>query len=185
MTSVATFANYQLISTRAIGPGWVMVGDAFGFVDPMLSPGVFLALRSSELVADALAPLVCRHAVPSPAEVRAALDPYVKVYGEILAAWTELVGYFYGGQMMALMRAGQDWMRARSGAGPRAVQRHIERHVGAPGLWARHDRALQPRARALPEPPRAARRRAGTARDPLTSGAAPSVTLAAWPRRTR
>ncbi len=146
VTSVATFANYQLTSTRAIGPGWVMIGDAFGFVDPMLSPGVYLALRSSELVADALAPLVRRHAVPSPAEVRAALDPYVKVYGEMLAAWTELIGYFYGGQMMALMRAGQDWMRARSGAGPRAVQRHIERHVAllASGLGTtgRYSRAL-------------------------------------------
>jgi flavin-dependent dehydrogenase len=32
-----------------------MVSDAFGFIDPMLSPGVFLALRSAELLADALA----------------------------------------------------------------------------------------------------------------------------------
>src|SRR5438093_12465648 len=36
VTSVATYANYQLISHRGLGPGWVMVGDAFGFVDPML-----------------------------------------------------------------------------------------------------------------------------------------------------
>jgi len=56
VTSVATYANYQLISQRGLGPGWVMLGDAFGFVDPMLSPGVYLALRSAELVADALAP---------------------------------------------------------------------------------------------------------------------------------
>jgi flavin-dependent dehydrogenase len=51
VTGVATYANYQLISRRGVGPGWVMVGDAFGFVDPMLSPGVFLALRSAERVA--------------------------------------------------------------------------------------------------------------------------------------
>src|SRR5207245_1911006 len=56
VTSVATYSNYQLISERGAGRGWVMVGDAFGFVDPMLSPGVFLALRSAEGVADALAP---------------------------------------------------------------------------------------------------------------------------------
>ena len=62
MTGVATYANYQLISQRGFGPGWVMVGDAFGFVDPMLSPGVFLALRSAELVADALTPVLRRRA---------------------------------------------------------------------------------------------------------------------------
>ena len=33
VTSVATYSNYQLISQRGYGPGWVMVGDAFGFVD--------------------------------------------------------------------------------------------------------------------------------------------------------
>jgi flavin-dependent dehydrogenase len=129
VTSVATFANYQLTSTRAVGPGWVMVGDAFGFVDPMLSPGVYLALRSSELVADALAPLVRRGAAPSPAEIGAALRPYVLAYENLLGAWTDLIGYFYGGQMMALMRAGQDWMRQRSGIAARVAQRHIERRV--------------------------------------------------------
>src|SRR5262249_19204739 len=56
VSEVATYANYQLISERGHGPGWVMVGDAFGFVDPMLSPGVFLALRSAEMVCDGLAP---------------------------------------------------------------------------------------------------------------------------------
>jgi flavin-dependent dehydrogenase len=38
VTGVATYANYQLVSRRGHGAGWVMVGDAFGFVDPMLSP---------------------------------------------------------------------------------------------------------------------------------------------------
>ena len=69
VTSVATYSNYQLISQRGYGPGWVMVGDAFGFVDPMLSPGVFLALRSAELVAEALNPVLRRGTTPSPAEL--------------------------------------------------------------------------------------------------------------------
>jgi flavin-dependent dehydrogenase len=36
------------------GPGWVLVGDAFGFIDPIYSSGVFLALKSGELAADAI-----------------------------------------------------------------------------------------------------------------------------------
>ena len=37
------------------GDGWVLVGDAFGFLDPLYSSGVLLALKSGELAADAIA----------------------------------------------------------------------------------------------------------------------------------
>src|SRR5262249_3887941 len=137
---------YQLVSTRAAGPGWVAVGDAFGFVDPMLSPGVFLALRSAELVADALAPFARRDRPPAPGEFAAAFAPYARAYAEMLAAWTELRGYFCDGRMMARMRAGQDWMVDRSGRLPRAGQRHIERQIALQasgmGTTRRYSRAL-------------------------------------------
>ena len=38
ITTVTSYANYQLISDQGHGDGWVSVGDSFGFVDPMLSP---------------------------------------------------------------------------------------------------------------------------------------------------
>lgn len=39
---------------RAAGDGWVLIGDAFGFLDPIYSSGVFLALKSGEWAADAI-----------------------------------------------------------------------------------------------------------------------------------
>ena len=36
------------------GPGWVLVGDAFGFIDPIYSSGVYLALQSGAAAADAI-----------------------------------------------------------------------------------------------------------------------------------
>jgi flavin-dependent dehydrogenase len=129
VTSVATYANYQLISQRGVGPGWVMVGDAFGFVDPMLSPGVFVALRSAELVADALAPLVQRTRPVSPAELATALASYATTQYRMLAAWMDLIAYFYDGRMVALFRAGRDWLDRGSSALKTAAQNHIERHV--------------------------------------------------------
>jgi len=36
------------------GDGWVMIGDAWGFLDPLYSSGVLLALKSGELAADAI-----------------------------------------------------------------------------------------------------------------------------------
>jgi flavin-dependent dehydrogenase len=129
VTGVATYANYQLISQRGFGPGWVMVGDAFGFVDPMLSPGVFLALRSAELVADALTPVLGRRAAVSPAELAAAFRSYARAQSAMLAAWSDLIAYFYDGRMVALLRAGRDWMDREPTALKTAMQNHIERNI--------------------------------------------------------
>ena len=46
--------DYSYRSSRVAGEGWVLVGDAFGFLDPLYSSGVLLALRSGERAADAI-----------------------------------------------------------------------------------------------------------------------------------
>jgi flavin-dependent dehydrogenase len=46
--------DYSYRSTQCAGNGWVLVGDAFGFLDPLYSSGVLLALKSGELAADAI-----------------------------------------------------------------------------------------------------------------------------------
>jgi flavin-dependent dehydrogenase len=46
--------DYSYRSTRVAGNGWVLVGDAFGFLDPLYSSGVLLALKSGELAAEAI-----------------------------------------------------------------------------------------------------------------------------------
>ena len=46
--------DYSYRATEVAGDGWVMVGDAFGFLDPLYSSGVLLALRSGEQAADAI-----------------------------------------------------------------------------------------------------------------------------------
>lgn len=47
--------DYSYRARQVAGDGWVLVGDAFGFLDPLYSSGVLLALRSGELAADAIA----------------------------------------------------------------------------------------------------------------------------------
>jgi flavin-dependent dehydrogenase len=46
--------DYSYRSKEVAGDGWVLVGDAFGFLDPLYSSGVLLALKSGELAADAI-----------------------------------------------------------------------------------------------------------------------------------
>jgi geranylgeranyl reductase family protein len=40
---------------RPAGPGWMLIGDAAGLVDPITREGIFFALRSAQLAVDALA----------------------------------------------------------------------------------------------------------------------------------
>ena len=46
--------DFSYTSKEAAGPGWVLIGDAYTFLDPVYSSGVFLALKSGELAADCI-----------------------------------------------------------------------------------------------------------------------------------
>ncbi|MBL9093345.1 MAG: tryptophan 7-halogenase [Planctomycetaceae bacterium] len=46
--------EYSYRSKEVAGDGWVLVGDAFGFLDPLYSSGVLLALTSGARAADAI-----------------------------------------------------------------------------------------------------------------------------------
>ena len=51
---VRSTRDFSYRSKKAAGDGWVLVGDASGFIDPVYSSGVFLALKSAEFAADAI-----------------------------------------------------------------------------------------------------------------------------------
>src|SRR5215469_868994 len=90
VTEIATYTNYQLVSKRGHGPGWVMSGDAFGFVDPMLSPGMWLALKSAELLSENLDNLA----------------NYENEMRKLIKAWMALIEYFYDGRIFAMYKTG-------------------------------------------------------------------------------
>jgi flavin-dependent dehydrogenase len=95
LTEVFTYTNYQLVSVRGHGPGWAMAGDAFGFVDPMLSPGIHLALHSAELLAENLDDL----------------EAYSREMRKLIRAWMGLIRYFYDGRIFALYQSGMMFER--------------------------------------------------------------------------
>ena len=51
---VRVTGNYSYDSTKMGGPGWVLVGDAFAFLDPVFSSGVYLAMSGAEHAAAAV-----------------------------------------------------------------------------------------------------------------------------------
>jgi len=54
LTPVHTAANFSYRIVPMVGDRYLAVGDAAGFVDPIFSAGVFIAMRSAELAAEAI-----------------------------------------------------------------------------------------------------------------------------------
>ncbi|TDY02953.1 flavin-dependent dehydrogenase [Thiohalophilus thiocyanatoxydans] len=54
VSEVNATGNFSYISDTAHGPGYLLVGDAFTFVDPVFSSGVYIAMSSAFRAADAI-----------------------------------------------------------------------------------------------------------------------------------
>lgn len=113
VSEVAVYTNYQLVSERGHGPGWVMTGDAFGFVDPMLSPGMWLALHS--------AGVLCENLDDLPA--------YTREMRKLIKSWMELVQYFYDGRMFAMYHTGSHFEHKYPGRISDAIKTYMNRLI--------------------------------------------------------
>lgn len=115
VSGVLRFSNYQLSTQVGVGPGWALVGDCLGFVDPVFSSGLFLAMDGAVKLADAIA-----------AGTDAALRRYDHDQRRHIAAWQTVVDYFYDGRFYAMLR-----LRAQPHDGwiGRLLSPHLGRHL--------------------------------------------------------
>ncbi len=97
-SEVMTYSNYQLLSKRGYGKGWILLGDAFGFVDPMLSPGVFMSLESARLLDER----VFKNRASTQPQLELQLDQYVQEMRQWHKAWSFLIEHFYDGRILTL-----------------------------------------------------------------------------------
>ena len=102
ITPVLKYTNYQLRSERGVGENWALVGDAFGFVDPVFSSGMLIALDGAWSLARAL------RGGGGPRE----LADYETRVQRQLACWHRVVGWFYDGRLFTLFKLG-DELRGR------------------------------------------------------------------------
>ena len=84
--------EYSYRATKAAGDGWVLVGDAFGFLDPLYSSGVLLALTSASMAADSVGDALAAND-PSEARLRSWEPEYVRGMDRM----KKLVCAFYDG----------------------------------------------------------------------------------------
>ncbi len=87
---VRVTGEYSYHSRRIGGDGFCLVGDAFAFLDPLFSTGVFLGLKSGEMAADAI------HAGLASGTVSAAhFDEYYARQRRAVMSFRHLVRAFY------------------------------------------------------------------------------------------
>jgi hypothetical protein len=96
VTPVVRYTNYQSLVGRGVGANWALVGDTFGFVDPVFSSGALLAFQGADRLATAL--------IDGSQE---ALAFYQKETLRNLEAWQRVIGWFYDGRLLTLLKVGQ------------------------------------------------------------------------------
>lgn len=89
---VCVIQDWSYNSRQMAGPGWAMVGDAAGFVDPILSSGVMLA---HELGQKAAYTINSTFSSASDAEITAYWSYYQETYRTYLRAYREMAAFWY------------------------------------------------------------------------------------------
>jgi flavin-dependent dehydrogenase len=91
----------DLARERPAGPGWLLVGDAAGLVDPLTREGIYFALKSGEWAAEAL------RAGPAEAPARYGRRLARELYPELRRAARAKAGFFgpgFTGLMVEALR---------------------------------------------------------------------------------
>jgi len=90
---VSVAKEYSYTTSRSAGDGWLLVGDAWGFIDPLYSSGVFFALKSGDMAADCVIDALRTGDVSE-----ATLGRWVEEFSRQTALIRRLVNAFYTGE---------------------------------------------------------------------------------------
>ena len=90
VTPVHSTGDYSYRNTRLAGPRWMLAGDAAGFIDPVFSTGVFIAISSGEQCADAI-----HAALKKPARALGLFARYEKRLNRVMDLYLRFVTAWY------------------------------------------------------------------------------------------
>jgi len=107
---VRVTGNYSYDSTRMGAPGWVLVGDAFAFLDPVFSSGVYLAMSGAEQAAAAV-DVALRH----PSQEASLLRKLEKRQRAGMARFSFFIYRFNGPVMRQLFRSPRNTWQLEQG----------------------------------------------------------------------
>src|SRR4051812_17734734 len=103
VTPVRTAADFSYRSTRLYGDRWMLAGDAAGFIDPVFSSGVFLAVLAGEQAADALHEVLDR-----PAKRKRLFARYERNINKAMDVYLRFVDAWYSKEFIEVFLHPQD-----------------------------------------------------------------------------
>ncbi len=116
LTPVIKYNNYQIIPEKMYGPGWAMIGDAAGFLDPVFSTGVYLGMKDAFELSKAMENGSSH-----------AMQKYQSRRHVELKLWQMIIDGWYNGRLFNLYRVGQQYKNNPIGAG---ISRHFQQRLG-------------------------------------------------------
>jgi clorobiocin biosynthesis protein Clo-hal len=90
---ICVIQDWSYNSRRMTGPGWALVGDAAGFVDPILSSGVMLAHELGQKAAYTINSVFRSH---DEEQIRSYWQFYEETYKTYLDAYRNMAAFWYG-----------------------------------------------------------------------------------------
>ena len=145
--------DWSYVSDRIVGDGWILVGDAACFIDPLFSSGVHLALSAGILAA---AWVTTAHKRPEMAEAagRVYKELYDRQYGHFRAMARlfyssnhTVESYFWEARRLLgldeSMSPRQAFVHAVAGQSPLGYERAVLDRGSAPDDFVRHVRAVE------------------------------------------
>jgi flavin-dependent dehydrogenase len=100
VSQVHVAADFSYRSTQLYGDRWLLAGDAAGFLDPIFSSGVFLAVFSGELAADAL-----HEVLDQPRKARRLFPRYGKRVNRAMDVYLRFVNAWYTKEFIEIFSA--------------------------------------------------------------------------------
>jgi hypothetical protein len=115
LTPVVKYTNYQLTTLHGYGPNWALVGDAFGFIDPVFSSGLLVGFDGAKRLARTILRGTPR-----------AWQRYERHVVQHLRAWRSVVDNYYNGRLFTLFKLGNAVQYTPIGG---LLNGHFQRHM--------------------------------------------------------
>lgn len=115
LTPVMRYTNYQLRTTRGVGENWSLLGDAFGFVDPIFSSGMLVSMQGAAALSKAILKGTPR-----------AFRRYESYVLQNLSVWQEMADHYYDGRLLTMFRVGEFVRHTLPG---RLMEPHFRRYM--------------------------------------------------------
>ena len=127
-TPVATVHDFSYRVMRVAGDGYGLLGDAAGFLDPIFSSGVHVAMTTAAAAAEDVAEALIRHGRVDGSD----LGPTIAVTRALQRTFSSLIRSFYDPSFLAVFLHPRPFLGV-----PRHINSILAGHVLGSGRWRR------------------------------------------------